>query len=125
MCGKDAYEKQLEYLENTRKPFDMSMLNYAEKCEEINGYLPLLDEGESSLTLEQLNKRVWCKSLAGQDLVEYLQRGGKRITDYNEIADVLSSIEEARELNSFLQEKKKNKNENFKKRNNNNNNNTD
>jgi len=121
VCGKEAFEKQLNYLENTRKPLNMSMMDWIEKIEEINSYLPVLDDSEESLSIEEVNKKIICKNLVGQDAVEYLRQGGKRLTDRDEIIELLESIEEARELNSYLKEKKRKKDENFKKKRNNNN----
>ena len=80
-CGNEAHEKQLSYMENTRKPFNMSMMDWIEKIEEINSYLPVLDDNEDPLSIEEINRKIICKNLVGQDAVEYLRQGGKRLSD--------------------------------------------
>ena len=77
VCGKNSCEKQLDYLKDTRKPCNMSMLDWFEKIEEINDYLPFLDDGAAKLTLQEINKKIITPNLVGQDAVEYLKKGGK------------------------------------------------
>ena len=58
LIGDEAYDEQLEYLQDTRKPHDMKVHKWIQRMKTINSYLPTLSNGAISLTEIQLVKII-------------------------------------------------------------------
>ena len=58
LIGDEAYDEQLEYLQDTRKPHDMEVHKWIQRMKTINSYLPTLSNGAISLTEIQLVKMI-------------------------------------------------------------------
>ena len=54
----EAYDNQIEYLQDTRKPIDMDINKWIQRMKTINYYLPTLQGGAVSLTELQLVKII-------------------------------------------------------------------
>jgi len=58
LIGDEAYDEQVGYLQDTRKPHDMEVHKWIQQMKTINSYLPTLSDGSVSLTEVQLVKIV-------------------------------------------------------------------
>ena len=58
LIGDEAYDEQLEYFQDTRKPHDMEVHKWIQQMKTINSYLPTLSNGAISLTEIQLVKII-------------------------------------------------------------------
>ena len=58
LIGDEAYDEQVGYLQDTRKPHDMEVHKWIQRMKTINSYLPTLSNGSVSLTEIQLVKII-------------------------------------------------------------------
>ena len=60
--GKDAYNDQVKYLRDTRKPRDINVTSWTRQLKTINSYLELMKKGGKAFTEEELIRQVIAKN---------------------------------------------------------------
>eukprot|EP00957_Ditylum_brightwellii_P078330 5955975-Ditylum_brightwellii.AAC.1 len=116
ICGKDAYNSQVNYLKFTKKPDDMTMSQWLKRVKAINRILPCLKPSSKQLTIKELNKYVISENIPGKMAVLYIGQGGKRFMKKDEIKTMLGELEEAHELDKKINALRENKRPRFQKK---------
>eukprot|EP00957_Ditylum_brightwellii_P204779 15340837-Ditylum_brightwellii.AAC.1 len=119
ICGEDAYDAQVNYLKYTKKPEDMTMLQWLKRIKVNNRMLPCLKPSGKQLMIKELNKYVILENIPGKMAVSYIGQGGKRFTKKDEIKTILEELEEAHKLDKKLNALQENKQLQFQKKGNN------
>ena len=101
ICGEYAADNQREYMNNERKPKDMSMNEFFAKLLQMNNMIPILDLSTSKYNTSELGKII-AKVLPGRLVVDYIKQGEKKLTTEGEIKILLNTLVEADTANNKI-----------------------
>mmetsp|Transcript_15769 Transcript_15769/g.19209 ORF Transcript_15769/g.19209 Transcript_15769/m.19209 type:complete len:186 (-) Transcript_15769:331-888(-) len=104
LLTEDAYKEQLTYLQETGKPFNMSVQAWIHRMKAINAYLPVMKTGGKSLTETQLIQIITKRQpVSWHD--EFKLQDGHKLTRVNAALSKLKIFERREKCKRAVQEK--------------------
>eukprot|EP00569_Conticribra_weissflogii_P001713 CAMPEP_0171353774 /NCGR_PEP_ID=MMETSP0878-20121228/44367_1 /TAXON_ID=67004 /ORGANISM="Thalassiosira weissflogii, Strain CCMP1336" /LENGTH=369 /DNA_ID=CAMNT_0011859729 /DNA_START=55 /DNA_END=1165 /DNA_ORIENTATION=+ len=89
---KGAFEDQIDYLEDTKRPNKMDPTEYVERVFTINERLTYFERGASPLSAKQINRKIITKNIGGTFKSKYILQGGDDLDDEDDILDMINKI---------------------------------
>ena len=89
LLGKDAYNDQVEYLRDTRKPRDINVTSWTRQLKTINSYLELMKKDGKAFTEEGLIRKIIAKYAPRVWIDDFKLAGGHKCLT---VADCLAKL---------------------------------